>query len=526
MINLLTIFIVTIIILWFVSEIKNLLFWIYLWQLKNYHIGRFKDHFTTKKGRNIFINPLYILKLLSLFLFLISLKSPYLLLVGFLLTFLIILDGVLSIYKIIGKKIQYPVFTKKIIFLFIVNIFSILAIFKFSNVDPDFFLPFLAELILINVLTPLIVSTIVLTFQPITVLLRFITLNKAINKRKSLKNLTVIGITGSYGKSSTKEFIYTILSSKYKGVKKTPENFNSEMGISNFILSGLKEKDKYFICEMGAYNRGGIKLLCKIADPQIGILTGINNQHLSTFGTQENIVKAKFELIDYVKYFAVINWDNYLIKNQKLPSKTIYKCSYLDKQDICAENIKVFKDHVEFNACLLNGEKEYFKVNVLGGQNISNLLAAIITAYKLGMSLKEIAEAAQKIKIEQGGMAIIDNFIDATYSSNANGVIAHLSFLKLWSGKKVLVMPCLIELGAESKRIHEEIGKKIHEVCDLAIITTEDYFKELKKEGKEKVIFENDSDKILKMLKEFNNKEDIILLESRVPSRIINKIKK
>ncbi|MDD4358542.1 MAG: UDP-N-acetylmuramoyl-tripeptide--D-alanyl-D-alanine ligase [Candidatus Pacebacteria bacterium] len=351
-------------------------------------------------------------------------------------------------------------------------------------------------------------------------------MNGAKSKRRKLNNLTVIGITGSYGKSSTKEFLYTILSSKFKGVKKTPENFNSEMGISNFILNGLDENDKYFICEMGAYNKGGIKLLSEIADPKIGILTGINNQHLSTFGSQENIKNTKFELIDYVKDFAVLNWDNYLIKNHELPSKTIYKYSYLEKQDIYAENIKVFKDHIEFNACLLNGEKEHFSVNVLGQQNISNLLGAIFVAHKLGMSLKEINEASLNIMPEQGGMTMIKNYIDATYSSNANGITAHLNFLKLWSGKKIVIMPCLIELGSEAKRIHKEIGKRIYESCDFAIITTEDYFKELKEEGKEKVLFENDPEKIIDILKEYNGKDDVILLESRVPKKIINSIKK
>ena len=237
------------------------------------------------------------------------------------------------------------------------------------------------------------------------------------------------------GNLLTKEFLYTILSYKYTGVKRTKENYNSEIGISQFILNELNKDDKYFICEMGAYNRGGIKLLCNIADPQIGILTGVNNQHLSTFGTQENIVKTKFELIEYVKNFSVLNWDNYLIKNYKI--KDSYKYSYLEKQDIYAENVKIFKDHIEFNACLKNGEKEYFKVNVLGGHNVSNLLGVIFVAYKLGMSLKEISEGARNIEPSQGGMTLVNNFIDATYSSNANGVMAHLNFLNLWSGKRL-----------------------------------------------------------------------------------------
>jgi UDP-N-acetylmuramoyl-tripeptide--D-alanyl-D-alanine ligase len=276
---------------------------------------------------------------------------------------------------------------------------------------------------------------------------------------------------------------------------------------------------------MGAYNKGGIKLLCDIADPQIGILTGINNQHLATFGSQENIVKAKFELIEYVKDFAVLNWDNFLIQKHKIKKDNIFKSSYKEKQDIYAENIKVFKDHLEFDV-IINDKRENFSINVLGKQNISNILTATITANKLGMSLKEIKEAVKKIKPEFGGMTHRKNFLDATYSSNANAVIAHLDFLKNWKGKKVIIMPCLIELGTESKRIHEEIGKKINEICDLAIITTQDQFQTIKNQAKDKVIFESDINKIIELIKKYNSKEDIILLESRVPKKIIEYSKK
>jgi len=502
---------ISLIFLWFIIQIKNSLFWLYLWQLKNYHLGRFKDHFSTKRGKQLFLNPLYIFKISSLLLFFVFEPLPLI---------IITLEGFITLFKIIKKRITVPVFTKKIILLFFITIASYVLIFE--AIDYTVLNTFAFKLLLINILTPFIVSFIVVILQPFTFLIRSIVLLKAKNKRKSLKDLIVIGITGSYGKSSTKEFLYTILKDKYQGVKKTQENNNSEIGISKYILGNLTQKDKYFICEMGAYNRGGIKLLCQIADPQIGILTGINNQHLSTFGSQENIVKTKFELINYVKDFAIVNWDNYLIKNFK--SKETYKYSYLEKQDVYAKDIKTFKDHIEFNVHLKD-EKEFFKVNVLGHQNISNLLGAIFVASRLGMTLKEIALACLKITEKEGGMTRINNFIDATYSSNANGIMAHLNFLKLWSGKKIIVMPCLIELQKESKRIHEEIGQKIYETCDLAIITTPDYLEDLKKYGKEKIVYESDSSKIWEMIKKYKDKEDVILLESRVKKDLIKKIK-
>jgi len=510
---------ILIISLFILIEIKAILFWIYLWQLKNYHIGRFKDHFSTTKGKNIFLNYFFIASVLSVLLF--NLNGIF----YFIPLLLIIVQGFLILPNMMKRSIITPTFTKKTIFLFLINIiiFSLIGILSFNLANNILHLSF--YLLILIVLTPLLTSLIILTLQPLTVLLRNIKINKAKNKRKTLKNLIVIGITGSYGKTSTKEFLYTILSSKFENVKKTFKNENSEIGISNFILNKLTQNDKYFICEMGAYNKKGIQLLCNIANPQIGILTGVNNQHLATFGSQEIIVKTKFELINHVKSFSVVNWDNYLIKNFKTEKNNIYKSSYKEKQDIYAENIKIFKDHLEFNV-IINNEKELFHVPVLGQQSISNILTASFVAHKLGMTLKEIAQAVKNIKPEFGGMVKRKNFLDATYSSNANAVIAHLNFLKEWNGKKIIIMPCLIELGHESKRIHKEIGEKIKEVCDLAIITTLDQFQEIKKTAGDKAIYSNNPNEILNMLKKYDSSEDIILLESRVPKEIIKYSKK
>ena len=507
-------------------QVKSILFWLYLWQLKNYHFGRFKSHFSTAKGRGIFLNKLFFLKLLCIPLFFVGLG--YNTVIPLLLSVLIILiEGGISFKKFVSKSVIAPKLTKKAIVLLAANliVFSTAAIYA-SNVSLEAFLLLSTLLILLNILTPIIVSLIVFLFQPITVFLKFRIIRRAKKKRAELKNLKVIGITGSYGKSSTKEFLFSILSSKFKNVKKTPKNINSELGISEFINNELNKDDEYFICEMGAYNKGGIKLLCQIADPQIGILTGINNQHLSTFGSQENIVKAKFELVEYVKDFSVLNWDNFLIQNHPTHDKKVYKCSYKDQSaDGFAKDIKIFKDHLEFIVAI-DGKEEEMRANVLGKQNISNLLLAIFVACKLGLSLEEIKKGLEKISPKEGGMEIIGNYIDATYSSNANGVIAHLEFLECWKGRRAIVMPCLIELGGEAKRIHEEIGKKILDVCDLGIITSKDYLKDIKKGGGDKIIYINNPDKIIEKIKGFQGEDDIVLLESRIPKRIIKEIKK
>ena len=156
---------------------------------------------------------------------------------------------------------------------------------------------------------------------------------------------------------------------------------------------------------------------------------------------------------------------------------------------------------------------------------------AIAVAKKLGMELETIADKVKEIK---GGITVkkVDDFdlIDATYSSNFDGIISHLEYLKNWNGRKILVMPCLIELGDEGKETHRKIGRKIGEVCDLAIITSRDYFKELEKGAVESgmkaedVLFVQNGDKILKKIFAVAREDSVVLLESRVPRLLIDKL--
>ena len=163
------------------------------------------------------------------------------------------------------------------------------------------------------------------------------------------------------------------------------------------------------------------------------------------------------------------------------------------------------------------------RVNLVGGQNVENLLLAICCAKGLGMNLAEISQACQKITPEQGGIRLKKgknglNIIEATYSANPDSVISHLEYLKKWNGKKVIVMPCLIELGVASREIHKNIGKKISEVCDLAIITTGERFQEIKDSSGKKAVLIEDAEQIFERLKEFSNKEDVIIFEGRISS--------
>jgi UDP-N-acetylmuramoyl-tripeptide--D-alanyl-D-alanine ligase len=548
---------------WMFREIKSCLFWTYLWQLKNYHIGRFRAHFSTWNGRKLLTNPLSYLKLLIL-LCLLSLIVPseyvlpfegffdaygaYLLLALPLAFLIYVAEGLSAMISMMRKRMKGPKLTSKtasLLTVIFIPLAAALIIFGRLFVDDLVYpnpwaildlLPFAFIIIVFDLLTPLLTSLIILILQPVTVLLRGRMIRRAMKKREGLEKLLTIGVTGSYGKTSVKEFLKTILSKDFKVVS-TDKNHNSEVGISECIIKDVTEDDEVFICEMGAYNRGAIRLACEIAKPKIGVLTGINNQHLATFGSQKNIIRGKFELIDALpdEGLAVLNWDNEFIRDNFNSKVNSLKYSAYNKEDIWTEDIKGDKEKISFRAVTKTGESHPFEASLMGVHNVPNLLAAIAVAKKLGMDFPSIAERVKEIKPEQSGMKVLKskdgyNVIDATYSSNSNGLSSHLEYLKNWEGRKILIMPCLIELGRDAKDAHYKMGRKIGEVCDMAVITSRDYFKQIKKGAletgmkEENIVFMDDYQKIYNKIIYCIRDTDVVFLESRVPARLTDKL--
>lgn len=505
--------------LWFFRVAKNISFYLYLWQLKEYQISRFKAHFETKEGRVLLLNNFNLLKIILIFF------SFFPLLFTFLLFLLYSAEFSKLVLDIIRRKLKLPVFTLKALFL--LSISFILYLFLFIHLFEK--TQFLLYLLLIDILSPIIISLLVILLQPITFIAFKKTLRKAKKKREKLKDLRVIGITGSYGKTSTKEFLYSILKTKFK-VLKTPGNINSEIGISKTILKNLDSTYDFFICEMGAYKKGGIKLLSEIAKPSIGVVTGINQQHLSLFGTMENLFSAEGgeELFSSLpkEGFMIINGNSKYVSNIYKDKKVYFSLG--EKPSISAENISV-GESLSFDV-LIGKEKFKCETNLLGEQNIENLLLAIFISYNLGISIDEIKEAVKNIEAEKGGVSFLINeedfkVINASYSANPNSAMALINYLNTFPLKKTLVMPSLIELGASSKKIHKKIGEKISEVCDLAIITNKDYLKEIKEGAgikKNRIIHLKDP---LEIISKIKDNKGAILLHGRVNNEILNILK-
>ncbi len=512
-------------IFWSLKEIQAALFYLYLCQIKEYHLGRFLDHFKTDQGKSLIFKKITGLKILLLFFLLINLWPKFFI---FLLILLYFIEFLNIIKKILENKIKKPTFTKKSSLLFFI---TILIIFSFLFFLIRFWEEKIALYLLIfDILSPIIFALIVFLLQPFTVVGRKIVIEKAKRRRKE-QNLLVIGITGSYGKTTTKEFLSTILSEKFN-VLKTKNHQNSEMGISQTILRDLKKNHDIFVCEMGAYNKGGIKLLSQIAQPKIGAVAGINEQHLSLFGSMEKLIQAEGgkELINNLEKEGTVffNGNNKLCLDIYKETKINKKLCLIGKESDYWISDYGFKENIL--SCKIHSKKDNsfddVKIKTYGKHNLSNLLLSVAIAKEIGLNWSEIKNGCLKINPEMTGIKVFESnhgfsIIDSSYSANPTGVLADLEYLKTYSGKKIIIMPCLIELGSSAKKIHKKIGQKIDEICDLAIITTSDYFEDL---NSKKAILLKEPQKVINKVKTFCSKEDIVLIEGRVKKEIIEKL--
>jgi len=301
---------------------------------------------------------------------------------------------------------------------------------------------------------------------------------KAQKKLKSMNFLEVIGITGSYGKTSSKNILNDILSVKLN-VFATPKNYNTQYGLILSINNYLDKFNDIFIAEMGAFKKGRIKLLCNLVKPKYGIITSIGTAHLETFGSRENIQEGKFELIESLPSdgLGILNRDDPYQVSYKLKNNcNIIWIGIDNKQaDIYATNIKMDSKGMNFDVIFKNKNvKEKFHTKLLGIPNIYNILAGIAFGDYKNMSIKELQLGVEKILPVEHRLELkkVNNkyIIDDAYNSNPVGASMALDVLNLMKGFKVVVTPGMIELGEEQYRHNKEFGSKISRVADLVIL--------------------------------------------------------
>ena len=303
---------------------------------------------------------------------------------------------------------------------------------------------------------------------------------KKIKKFKKENDLKVLGITGSFGKTSVKFISDTILSEGLR-VKNTPSSFNTPMGLSKIINNELESDREVFIAELGAKVPGEIHEVAQLVQPDIGIITAIGPTHMHLFKTIENIQKTKYELIEDLPEdgIAIFNYDNDYVKPlaDKTKKKTYrYGTKDFDKLDVYADEIEVNEEGSKFMLHIKGVGEIKCETRLLGLHNISNLLAAATAAHVLGLSLEEIQRGIKKVEPVEHRLSLIPSsngtiIIDDAFNSNPVGFRAALDVLREFKDhRKIIITPGMVELGAMEEDENRKIGEVMADVIDFPIL--------------------------------------------------------
>lgn len=300
----------------------------------------------------------------------------------------------------------------------------------------------------------------------------------------SSKDLKKIGITGSYGKTTTKVIVSHFLQSKYKTLP-TPQSYNTFLGIIRVIREELKPFHEIFVVEMGAYIPGEIRKICDLVHPEIAVITEVGPQHLERFGTIENVARAKYEIVQGLpgNGTIIIYEDNPLCsalasraKNEGYNVLRYGISSNNSILDVYASEIKYSLNGTSFQLHIKGSTARQVEIPLLGYHNVLNVLAATLVALQFEISVDEIIRNYSSIHQIPHRLQVINSgngitVIDDSYNSNIVGVHNAIDLLeKIPMGRKIIVTPGIIELGEieyiENYRFGEHIGK----VCTYVIL--------------------------------------------------------
>lgn len=478
--------------LFLIHLVRVTIFWLHLWQIKEYRLDRILIHIReTKQGRAILFGFEPVFKTAILISYIAGIFFPVL--------YDIVPYAIFGIYAyeaarfgldLLYRKVKFPVFTPKLIVIALLTTLFVFGLLSIPLLYQYYWLVFVDKLVMFLIMIFMGLMAFPSMFYKDT------QINKAIAKLRRHKDVLVIGITGSYGKGSTKEYMYTVLSQKFNTLK-TPATFNTPIGIARTILNHLNKSTEVFIVEMGAYKIGEIADMCQFVQPKIGVLTAVNAQHVSLFGSIENTMKAKYELIEHlpVNGKALFNGNNEraysLYKSTRKRKKYLYY-SDIDnanpnKAQIVATNVKVHPTSVTFDAAIDGETYKNLRVNLVGRHHIENILPALFVAKTLGMKKTEIRNALKEIRPLYKTMEPYRGnetgtlYIDDTYNANPASVLSAVDFLSHLRGKKALVLQPMIELGKNGKSDHYEVGKAIGKTCQYLFLTNTNFYKEIKK---------------------------------------------
>ncbi len=343
------------------------------------------------------------------------------------------------------------------------------------------------------------------------------------------KGLRIIGVTGSYGKTSTKYILGRMLSERYN-VLITPGSYNTPMGVVRTIREQLTSTTEVFVCEMGAKQVGDIREICEICHPSMGVITSIGPQHLNTFGSMDHIVQTKFELADSVlgaggKVF--VNVENEFIR-QKSQSMPCVRYGLHEGADVWADDASFDRSGSSFTIHAA-GRSIPVHTRLLGAHAVLNITAAAAVAMELGLTDTEIKVAVSQLtpvahRLEIKSFVNHSILIDDAYNSNPEGCLAAVEVLGSFEGmRKVIVTPGLVELGEKEYECNHALGAAAAKVCDEIILVGEQRSVPLADGAKsagcppEKLVVVKSFAEALARLKSSVTRDTVVLIENDLP---------
>lgn len=496
-------------------------------QLKEYFFPAILAHFDYPSSYLIFLKRREFLLWLLFGLFLILTFSGFeVKIIGFSWIFILILILVLLYIKRY-EQLQHLKWTPKFIFI---SFFVILLNWRaFELGESTLFMAFLLATSIIQISVCFIATYVanVITNLYARILFRKTKIKVRKWKEKNIQRM-IIGITGSYGKTSVKEILSQILSEKYK-VLKSPLRLNAEIGLSQLILNTNLDEYEILVLEMGARRIGEISTMVEIFNPDISFLTGIAPQHIATFGSLTKIILGKSEIFKNLipSGIAFINgndeYSKYIYETLPLPKKYLYGTP---DGHFYAKNILVSLENTIFDFVYPDGEIR-LETNLVGEQFIENLVGALACAYILGIKPKHLQERLKNLSLLPHQFEVIKKsnpiIIDDSYNSNLTGVIRGSKFfLSLPIKYRVIFFAGILELGVETPKYYKELID-IFRRFDRIILTFKDFSGVFKEYLYNKVVIYKNQ-KLDELLRDYSKDELGILILGRIPNKLLAEI--
>lgn len=328
----------------------------------------------------------------------------------------------------------------------------------------------------------------------------------------------VVGVTGSVGKTSTRDMVYSVVKQKYKTLK-TEGNYNNEIGLPLTILRYHDEE--VLVLEMGMNHLQEMSRLSMIARPDIACITNVGTAHIGELGSRENILKAKLEIINGMKEGStlIINQDNDMLQTVELPHLNVVRVGKGKEASIQASHIVLEETKSSFEV-EYQGKKEIIEVPVQGEHNISNALIAIAVGIELNISLEDIKKGIQKFKLTKNRMDILEKnhktVIDGTYNASVDSMKSSIDVLANYKKRKVAILADMLELGDYSQQLHEEVGSYVaSKGIDILVCVGKEakYIYQKARESMKDVYYFESNQEVIARLDELLKEDDVILVK-------------